>query len=247
MPRGVFIVLEGCDGSGKSTQLRHLVDRLQARGYSTYATAEPTRSAVGELLRQGLSAALAFDRETMALLFASDRRHHVANEIRPALDRGEIVVCDRYDLSNVVYRAAEQPVVRCTACGGSSDGAPWLNFAALGVKCPCCPACGLRDKLSWPRSDAVAWARALSLGLPRPDLTIVLDLPLELAGARRAARGGKAERYDDPVMQERAIELYRRASQLLPGERIALVNGDQAEAVVADDIWKAITAAEVLP
>ena len=245
--RGVFIVLEGADGVAKSTQAGRLSARLMSRGYHVIATAEPTQRPIGKLVRQGLGNGHAFDRETMALLFAADRRDHVAREIRPTLDCGAVVVCDRYDLSNVVYRAAAQPVVRCTACGWQGDEAPWMEEPIGKTRRQRCPNCDGATRLSFPRYDAIGWARALSRGLPRPDLTIVLDMPIDVAVARLAARGGKPETYDDPSLQRRVLELYRHAAELIPDERVALLDGEGTELDVASRVWDAVLAAEVLP
>jgi dTMP kinase len=107
--RGVFIVLEGIDGCGSTTQTALLAEALRERGHAVTATAEPSRGAVGRLIRQALSgtdSAVAFDWAAMALLFAADRLHHVQEVITPALQAGHVVVCDRYDLSSVAYQSA---------------------------------------------------------------------------------------------------------------------------------------------
>lgn len=106
---GIFIVLEGIDGCGSTTQVALLADALRQRGHAVTATAEPSSGAVGRLIRQALSGtdpAVAFDWATMALLFAADRLHHVQHVIEPALAAGHVVVCDRYDLSSVAYQSA---------------------------------------------------------------------------------------------------------------------------------------------
>jgi len=228
--RGVFIVLEGADGSAKSTQLRHLTDRLHALGRPCYPTAEPTHGAIGQLIRERLRSGGAHSPQSMACLFAADRYEHAVNEILPALATSAVVICDRYELSNLVYRAAEQPMVRCEDC----------SWACWDISAPSaliqCHECGLRD-LAYPRHTALVWARQLSVGIPRPDLTIVLDLPADVARARRQARGATIELYDDQALQTRVVELYRRAAELLPGERVAVVDGDADEETVAARVW----------
>lgn len=107
--QGTFIVLEGIDGCGSTTQVALLADALRQRGHTVTATAEPSGGAVGRLIRQALSGSdptVAFDWATMALLFAADRLHHVQHVIEPALAAGQVVVCDRYDLSSVAYQSA---------------------------------------------------------------------------------------------------------------------------------------------
>jgi dTMP kinase len=106
---GVFIVLEGIDGCGSTTQAKLLVETLRQQGHSVTATAEPSTGAVGRLIRQALSGtdpSVAFDWATMALLFAADRLHHVQEVVAPALAAGQIVISDRYDLSSVAYQSA---------------------------------------------------------------------------------------------------------------------------------------------
>lgn len=109
---GSFIVLEGIDGCGSTTQARLLAQALRGRGRGVVETAEPSSGAIGQLIRQALAGtdpALRFDWTTMALLFAADRLHHVRQEIEPALAAGNIVVCDRYDLSSLTYQSATAP------------------------------------------------------------------------------------------------------------------------------------------
>jgi dTMP kinase len=106
--RGVFIAFEGGDGSGKSTQARLLVERLEAAGHDVLPTREPGGTDVGERLR-----ALVLDPQyapidavTEALMFAASRSAHVRQLVRPALDAGQVVVTDRYVDSSVAYQGA---------------------------------------------------------------------------------------------------------------------------------------------
>jgi dTMP kinase len=112
--RGRFIVLEGIDGAGTTTQTERLVASLRARGHAVLATCEPSDGAIGKLIRSALTGRLLasdgetpqkLDWATLALLFAADRLHHVASVVRPALDAGTIVVSDRYTLSSLVYQS----------------------------------------------------------------------------------------------------------------------------------------------
>lgn len=110
--RGRFIVLEGTDGSGTTTQCRRLGDALRARGQDCLETREPSVGPIGKLLRAALEKRLerehgnrGFDASTLALLFAADRLDHVASEIAPALEQGQWVVSDRYTLSSLIYQS----------------------------------------------------------------------------------------------------------------------------------------------
>lgn len=109
----LFIVLEGIDGSGTTTQLARVTSALRGRGRSVRATREPTDGPIGRLLREMLlgrhatAEGAAVDGRTMALLFAADRRDHLTREIEPALAAGSDVVSDRYLLSSLAYQAVE--------------------------------------------------------------------------------------------------------------------------------------------
>lgn len=110
--RGRFIVLEGADGTGTTTQARALADHLNAKGRKVHVTAEPSRGPIGVLIRQMLGGERpreAIHRE-LALLFAADRLDHVAREITPLLDDGVDVISDRYVLSSLVYQALDLPL-----------------------------------------------------------------------------------------------------------------------------------------
>jgi len=105
--RGIFICIEGIDGSGKTTQARRLVKNLKLRGFNAVYTTEPSRGRVGEFIRRYV-----LDRKKRlpiaveALLFAADRVDHVETSVKPALENGEIVVCDRYIYSTLAYQGA---------------------------------------------------------------------------------------------------------------------------------------------
>jgi len=105
---GLFIAFEGGDGAGKSTQAALLTQSLQDAGVTVVRTREPGGTPVGEKLR---SLVLEhghgqIDARTEALIFAASRAAHVEQVIRPALERGDVVVCDRYIDSSVAYQGA---------------------------------------------------------------------------------------------------------------------------------------------
>ena len=106
MTRGRFITLEGGEGVGKSTQLRALAAALEARGIDVVSTREPGGSAGAEAIRTLLMEGSddRWDARSEALLFAAARADHVARTIRPALDRGEWVLCDRFVDSSRAYQ-----------------------------------------------------------------------------------------------------------------------------------------------
>ena len=94
--KGLFIVIEGIDGSGKDTHLKFLMNQLQEMGHQVVETAEPSRDTVGTFLkRYARSKGKRLPAETEALLYAADRFDHVKNVIGPALSRGQIVIFNR--------------------------------------------------------------------------------------------------------------------------------------------------------
>ena len=101
--KGKFIVLEGIDGAGKTTQGRLLAQCLTSRGSTVVLTAEPSDGPEGVLLRS-LKTRLTPEEE--ARLFTEDRRHHVKHVIGPSLEAGFVVICDRYVYSSVAYQGA---------------------------------------------------------------------------------------------------------------------------------------------
>ena len=103
--RGQFIVFEGIDGSGTTTQTERLVSWLCESG-SAIATAEPTDSEFGRLLRRVLKGDVASPAATTALMFAADRVDHIDRKITPALSAGTHVVSDRYVVSSFAYQGS---------------------------------------------------------------------------------------------------------------------------------------------
>ena len=102
--RPAFIVLEGGDGCGKSTQAGILVARLRELGREVVATREPGATEAGAAIRALVLGGGDLDPRAEALLIAADRAEHVARVIRPALERGAVVVSDRYVPSSLVYQ-----------------------------------------------------------------------------------------------------------------------------------------------
>jgi dTMP kinase len=100
----VFISFEGTDGSGKTTQAGLLADWLRGRGEEVVATREPGGTPLGEAIRDVVLHGLEMTPWAEATLFASARAEHVERVIRPALERGAWVVCDRYVDSSIVYQ-----------------------------------------------------------------------------------------------------------------------------------------------
>lgn len=100
---GKFIVLEGLDGSGISTQTNRLEVYLREKGLKTFLTKEPTTGLIGSLIREALKDDWSTSVKSLQLLFCADRAKHLEDEIEPALKKGRIVVCDRYIFSTLAY------------------------------------------------------------------------------------------------------------------------------------------------
>jgi len=120
--KGIFIVIEGLDGSGKTTQATLLAKRL-SQNYKVLLTAEPSQCKIGTFIREGcLYEEKRLPIEAEALLFAADRIEHMQKEIKPALDEGKLVICDRYVYSSLAYQGS---------AGLSLDWIKTINARAL--------------------------------------------------------------------------------------------------------------------
>jgi dTMP kinase len=107
-PQGLFVTFEGIDGSGKSTQARRLADTLRGQGRDVVLTREPGGAPGAEMIRRLLVEGPPdrWSPETEILLFTAARRDHLERTIRPALDRGAVVISDRFADSTRVYQGA---------------------------------------------------------------------------------------------------------------------------------------------
>lgn len=110
MEKGKFIVLEGIDGSGKSSQIGPLVKRLEGLGVPCRADREPTGGPVGSLIRQIFTGRVSADNRVIAALYAADRLDHLVNGVDglcAAIDKGITVVSDRYYFSSYAYHSVD--------------------------------------------------------------------------------------------------------------------------------------------
>jgi dTMP kinase len=120
--KGIFIVIEGLDGSGKTTQANFLARKLEKTN-KVLLTAEPSLGKIGTFIREDcLYEDKRLPTEAEALLFAADRIEHMNNEIKPALDEGKLVICDRYFYSSLAYQGSS---------GLSLDWIKTINARAL--------------------------------------------------------------------------------------------------------------------
>ena len=204
MTRGQFITIEGGEGAGKSTQLRHLAASLRERGIDCLLTREPGGTAGAEAIRELIVQGPPERWRPLAelYLFLAAREDHLHRAILPALDRGAWVLCDRFANSTRVYQG----------CAGG-----------LGLE--------LVDALQAPL-----------LGSHRPDLTLVLDLPVELGMARCAARGAMS-RFEAKGRDyhERIRAGFLQLASREP-ERFAVIDAAADEPAVAQTVARTVAA-----
>lgn len=111
--KGRFIVFEGLDGSGKSTQIKYLANKLRAKGLKVYETFEPTDSPIGSLIHQIMIGRIHSDQKTIAALFVADRIDHLLNDVNGIYDKvinGVVVISDRYYFSSYAYHGIHIPI-----------------------------------------------------------------------------------------------------------------------------------------
>ncbi len=201
--RGLFITFEGIEGGGKTTQVSRLAEALRRRGHDVLETREPGGTPVGQTLRQLLlhppsgpaSDTLAPPAELLLML--ADRAQHIEAVIRPGLEAGRIVLCDRYADSTTAYQ-------------GYGRGCELAEIARLNAFV--CAAC-------------------------QPDLTFMLDLPVEVglhrAQARRAAAAVDPFEAASVRFHERVRKGFLAVARAEP-ERVCLIDATQPiEAVQA--------------
>lgn len=101
--KGLFIVIDGPDAAGLSTQAQLLERFIKSKGKEVILTKEPTNGLIGGLIRAILKHEWKTNQQTLQLLFSADRAHHLQKEIIPALNQGKVVICDRYILSTYCF------------------------------------------------------------------------------------------------------------------------------------------------
>jgi len=203
--RGRFITFEGGEGSGKSTQIRKLSERLSGAKLRNIVTREPGGSPGAEIMRHlvlsGMGKLLGPDAET--LLFAAARDDHVRTVIQPALNQGTWVLCDRFFDSTRAYQ------------GGVGHVEPGILNAMQRV----------------------------TIGDLKPDLTIILDVPVQVGLKRAAARRGNGEpdrfEAEDVKFHEDLREAYRQIAADDP-KRCILIDASADPDIVATQVWSTV-------
>jgi dTMP kinase len=206
--RGLLLALEGGEGAGKSTQARLLAIWLREQGYDVLATHEPGATKIGMRLRALLldTAHVGLSPRSEALMYAADRAEHVASVIGPALERGTIVVTDRYVDSSLAYQGAGRML--------SADEIASINAWATGGLAPDLtilldlpPSVGLSrrarsaDRLEAEPAEFHDRVRAgfLALAQAEPDRYLVLDATRDPAELSRAIQERIRGLLPDPV------------------------------------------------
>ena len=189
MKKGLFITLEGGEGAGKSTQMAYVEACLKKAGKTVHVTREPGGTALSESIRELLldHRQTAMDADTELLLMFAARARHLAELIRPALDAGQWVLCDRFTDATYAYQ-------------GGGRGIDNKRIAAL--------------------ED---WVQ----GALRPDLTLLLDLPIDV-GMSRAGERGELDRFEREQQDffERVRQTYLDMAEQHP-DRYRIVDAAQ--------------------
>jgi dTMP kinase len=200
-----FITFEGIEGSGKSTQHRRLAERL---GEAAVATKEPGGTAVGRALREVLLDPATHGLTPMAelLLYFADRAQNVAEVVRPGLEAGRVVLCDRYTESSLAYQGYGRGI----------------------------------------RKESILRLAELATGGLRPDLIVLLDVPVEVGLGRVGRRGGR-DRFEteEHAFHERVRKGYL---ELMASERRRWLHLDGAadEDAVFLSLWSALDERKLL-
>ena len=179
---GLFIALEGGDGSGKTTQARLLHGWLADHGREVVLTREPGGTELGRLLRREVLHGGDLDPRTEALLYAADRAHHVHTVVRPALAQGAVVLTDRYLDSSVAYQGAARRLgreeIRDLSRWATDGLLPALTVVLdVGAETAAARRSGEPDRLEREPSTFHAEVRAtfLALAAAEPQRYLVVD------------------------------------------------------------------------
>ena len=203
MAKGLFITFEGGEGSGKTTQIKMLEQTFKNQQKTVLLTREPGGSPGAEEIRRLLVTgdAKRWDSITEAYLFFAARRDHLVRTIWPAMERGEIVICDRFADSTMAYQGY-----------GEDD-----NKA---------------------RQEMIRRMYGDVAGDFKPDLTILLDIPVEIGLARSKQRAGNDEqRFESKQLafHENLRQAYLKMAAAEP-DRFLVVNANQTPEKVSQDI-----------
>ncbi len=207
--RGSFISFEGPEGSGKTTQARRLISHLQRDGVQVHYTREPGGTPTGEIIRDILQHDKAGEPicpESEVFLFAASRAQLVRNIIQPALDRGSVVISDRFVDSTTAYQ-------------GYGRGFPVEKMITIND---------------------------FAVGKTIPDITLLIDVPIELSFKRLARRqqetfeGSDRIEREERAFHERVRSGYLELAKRWP-ERIRLLDGTKSPDELEAEIWRLVS------
>lgn len=201
MRRGKFITFEGLDGAGKSSHIDSVVSIIEGRGFNAVNTREPGGTPLAEKIRS-LLLSEHMDLETETILMFAARQSHVSSVIRPALDVGKWVVCDRFTDATYAYQGGGRGVAE----GRISELEHWVH------------------------------------GDLQPDMTLLFDLPYEVARAR-IDRSRTLDRFEQEAeaFHERVRQAYLARARESNG-RIVVIDASQEQALVGQSVRAAVEA-----
>ncbi|KAL1688567.1 P-loop containing nucleoside triphosphate hydrolase protein [Schizophyllum commune] len=258
--RGAFIVIEGLDRSGKSTQAAKLKEKLAADGVKVELMKFPDRTtAIGKMIDAYLRTNIEMDDHVVHLLYSANR-WELASRISTLLTEGTTIICDRYAFSGIAFSASKvaaasttttsAPTSASTTAASTSTTATSTSTTATSTSTTAtstsAPSSQLQSSTtqttleSAPTPNPVlpyAWCRAPDIGLPAPDVTLFFDIAPEAA---RARGGYGEERYEREDVQRRVMEVYARLGAEMEAARPgSWVRVDAARAVeeVAGAVW----------
>jgi len=205
--RGKFITFEGGEGAGKTTQIARLADRLNARDISTITTREPGGAPGADSIRSLLvsGATDKWDPVSEALLLYAARREHLKQTIRPALEKGAWVLCDRFADSTMAYQ-------------GYGHGISKAFIRTL---------------------------HAEVVGDDDPDLTLILDIPVDVGVGRAVSRNTSTrsgeDRFErmDKSFHERLRAGFLDIAANAP-ERVRVIDADSTPEAITETVWQAV-------
>jgi len=196
---GKFIVMEGIDGSGKSSQVEFLINWLKQNNIKYYLTDEPSTKGLRDMIKKLVSDKTKLDDASLdALLFTADRRFHILTEILPELENNEFVICDRYYHSTYTYQQTQ-----------GMD----LN-----------------------------WLISINKYAIKPDLTLIFDVPAEVA-VKRIEKSGRdvIDKFEKAEFLEKLRKNYLKLPEQLD-EKIIIIDSNRTKEEIFEDVKKIISA-----
>ena len=211
-----FIVFEGIDGSGSSTQADIIVRKLKEAGIPVLHTYEPSSGEIGRFIRNLFTRKEEMPNwKAMSLLFSADRMQHVQNVVEPSIENGDVVICERYYYSTIGYQ-----VYTATNDFIQSEDF-FMDYSTF-----------------LPAIEVITrkWIIELNKYAKKPDLTIVLSISPENALKRMSGRQlDQFEQKSD--LQHYLAEYYDNLQKIFLHDNIYVVNSNRVLEIVTQDVW----------